>query len=277
MKNFVDNTLDETLSSYVNTERLSSITQPNLRALRLSKTESNTTTSDFRDRCFSLSSSNHSSTKPIIPISVSRIKKNDKEPTVGNPHIRPPTRQAHEETDNRSYEIKTSGAVKVTRIKSTEKQTTSARTMLDSARTNDRRGSNVQVTRVHSVPSNMKCISSLDESTLSVFEDTIHLDDSNESKQVSDLTRQPYQLTAEKRDVSSAVTVTEILPNTLKSKSSVASATNHTRVQRIETKKPKKKARNSVSLSLVVEEIQKKKINQHNGVQVEHISRKNTA
>jgi hypothetical protein len=261
---FAGNTPDTPISGYINIEKLSSITETN-RILSPRNSE--------RNHRFSFSSLNPSSHIPLVPVSVSKIRMNNREDTIGNPFIKPPNREEDDEQIHvLSNQLKTTNNVRVSRIKSANRRKISADIELNKIDTN---GTSVQVTRVRSSSLNVPHEPSLNESRPPKLDDTtIYLDDYEESKSVSNPSKnnsndmQLHRL-SRKSEHSSQIDHVEITPDTLQPNPSVISANSHIRVDRVSTGK----TRNSASLSVIVRMIQKKR---NNHCRVKRISRKNT-
>ncbi len=267
-----DNTRDAPIGGYINIERLSSYTKTN-RMLFPRNSERTLTISDLRNHRFSFSSLNPSSHIPLVH--VSKIRMNDREGTIGNPFIKPPTREEDEEQIHVSnHELKTTNIERVSCIKYTKKRNISADILLNEIGTNGttaRNRDNVQVTRVRSSSLNVLYQPSLNESTLPKLDvTTIYLDDREKSKYNSnDL--ELYRMST-KSEPSSQINQIEITPDTLQPNPAVTSANSHIRVDRVSTRK----ARTSASLSSIVGMIRKKKTNHCNVTRVKRIPRKNT-
>jgi hypothetical protein len=274
---FADNTRDAPIGGYINIERLSSITQTN-RILRSTNSERTLTIPDFRNHRFSFSSSNHSSQIPLAHVSVAKIRMNDREGTIGNPFIKPPTREEDEEQSRVSSQLKTANNVRVSRIKSTAKQQASVGIELSrmgTSGTSARSKDHVEVTRVRSFSLNVPCQSSLDELPPSKLDNTtIYLDDFEESKYNSN--HLELHCLPTKSEPSSQVNQVKITSDTLQPYPSLTSANSRIRVDRISTGKHQTRTRDSAHLSFIVGVIRKKKTNHCNVTRVKRIPRKNT-
>jgi hypothetical protein len=281
---FADNTRDAPIGGYINIERLSSITQTN-RILRSTNSERTLTIPDFRNHRFSFSSSNHSSQIPLAHVSVAKIRMNDREGTIGNPFIKPPTREEDEEQSRVSSQLKTANNVRVSRIKSTAKQQASvgiALSRIGTSETSARSKDHVEVTRVRSFSLNVPCQSSLDELPTPKLDDTtIYLDELEEPKSISNPSKYnsndlELHCLSTKSEPSSQVNQVKITSDTSQTNPSLTSANGRIRVDRISTGKHQTRTRGSAHLSFIVGVIRKKKTNHCNVTRVKRIPRKNT-
>ena len=267
---------DVPLGHYMNLERLRSGTLTS-QTLHSSISLSEMTIPTTRTDCFSGILSNTSSHVPSVHVSVSRVSLIDREGIIGNPRIQPPTRQIIEKENDLPRRRRANTSVIISRIKSSSHKTrispVKSLDLLSIDRTSVFSRDNVRVSRVHSLPSNTKCRTS-----------EMAFSDSADSTAVTPIPRESGQI-LRLNYLLSPLTTIESEPDpkihrrgttfrVLRSKSSRISSENPIRVERIPTRKLRR--RYSTRLSLIDTETQKQTINRHSTVHVKRISRTET-
>ena len=247
---------DVPLGHYMNLERLRSTTFTS-RTLSSNTNPYEPSMVTTRTDCLSFLSSRASSHMPLVHASVSRIGMLEREGTIGNSRIQPPTRSVIEEETRRPCR-RSNTTVIVSRVKSSHRKTTFSDISLDdlsNGRTPTSHRNRIQVTRVHSLPSNPIPFA---------------LDDDTNTKCTP-------QFPTIKSESSPKPNRSQRTLQKFRSKSLRTSAKGSIRVERVPLQQRQTRREQFTPLSLISTETQKRTISQHSTIRVERIPRTKTA
>lgn len=227
----------------------------------LSLNEMSISTSDTDG--FSLKSFSINSRTPSAHVSVSRITMIEREGTIGNARIQPPTRQIIDKENDLPHRRRGNTSVIVSRIRSSShRKKISPISALSIDTTSDINKDHVRVNRVHSLSSKM------------AFSDTADAEMITPIRKEND--RMVSPVSAIESEPVSKSNRRGITFERLRSKSSRISTENSIHVERIPRHKRQIQRRYSTRLSPINAETQKNTISQHTTVHVKRLSRTET-